>query len=98
VPPQAETASRLVTLAPVVETGPVLPTSPLVPMVLLPQDAQAGILLVKTRPSIEMHMAIQDLAVDLPPHLLAVLVTDSGEMGSTLLDHPTHVWSESSSA
>jgi hypothetical protein len=86
-----------VTLAPVVETGPALPTSPLVATVLLPQDAQAGIPPDKTRLSTEMHMATQHLVVVLRP-LLAALVTDSGETESTLLDLPTHVWSESFSA
>jgi hypothetical protein len=87
-----------VTLAPVVETGPVLPTSPLVATVLLPQDAQAGILQGKTQLSTEMHMATQHQAVVLRPLLLAALVTDSGETESTLPDLPTHVWSESFSA
>ncbi len=82
----------------VVETGPALPTSRLVATVLLPQDAPAGIPLDKTRHSIEMHMETQQLVVDLRLPLLAVLVTDSGETGSTLLDHLTHGWSESFSA
>jgi hypothetical protein len=66
--------------------------------VLHPQDAQAGIPPGKTLLSTEMHMATRQLAVVLLHRLLAELVTDSGETGSTLLDHQTHVWSESFSA